>query len=362
MTIGFVIFSTVVHGAQKRVIKMALSSNNKFFNSYLILNQNLYEQALLDSELNNIINNNKDNIKIVRDSFFSIPFLGNFLILFKLILIGRKIKCDFFHSFLSARYISSFLTFFRYKVVIELASPDAGIDLVNKYPKFKFLFKRLYKINCVTKTVYDIVMNKMPSSANLRNITYMDLPFTDVDTISNNQFKEKENTIIYASRFIERKNVVLFAETIKKIITAYPEWTVKILGSGPLEHKLKTILKEEITNKQVSICYSSTIISDFLKSKIIVSYIYPDNYPSQSLFEAMACGNAVIVSNNGLSYKFVQGKNGLISEKDSYHKDIEYLMRNNDELENMMRNSVDFYKDQFDVNNYFFQLKQRCYE
>jgi glycosyltransferase involved in cell wall biosynthesis len=75
---------------------------------------------------------------------------------------------------------------------------------------------------------------------------------------------------------------------------------VYVCGSGPLESEIRRDFAA-ITNHRVHIQYERDPIRILLKSKVFVSLQVVDNYPSQSLLEAMACGCAIIATDVGLT-------------------------------------------------------------
>jgi glycosyltransferase involved in cell wall biosynthesis len=75
---------------------------------------------------------------------------------------------------------------------------------------------------------------------------------------------------------------------------------VHVCGSGPLESEIRRDFAA-ITGHRVHIQYEQDPFRILLKSKVFVSLQDVDNYPSQSLLEAMACGCAIIATDVGLT-------------------------------------------------------------
>src|SRR5690554_3469319 len=70
LRVAYCIFGSKIHGAEKRVVKLALSENEfkrEKIDSYLIMNLELLNSAKEDSELVNLINKNINDILIIAD-------------------------------------------------------------------------------------------------------------------------------------------------------------------------------------------------------------------------------------------------------------------------------------------------------
>ena len=81
-----------------------------------------------------------------------------------------------------------------------------------------------------------------------------------------------------------------------------------------MQKQLEILLADEINTNSVMKIGRVNDISDYLMhSKIYVSLIEPDNYPSQSIFEAMYYGNALVCSNTGDSNKFINNNFSFFS-------------------------------------------------
>jgi glycosyltransferase involved in cell wall biosynthesis len=367
----YCIFGNKIHGAERRVLKLALSKQEfkkENIESLLILNDSLYTAAINDKEMSNLIIDNRDHIVVLKQKLYRISFINKIMLFLqfsafsiRIQKIANRFRADYIHTYLGAFYLGYFLSLTRNNIIIELTSPDVAGAFAKNFKNRRWLYKKLHRINCVTPSVYNRFMLQLPSEHGLQNISYMALPFTEVKTASSGLIKAKENTVIYASRFIERKNALLFALIMKELVKEVPGWRFKLLGSGPLESKIKAVLKEEIKNGVAYVGYTNDIISEFKKSRITASFIEPDNYPSQSLFEAMACGNAIIVSDIGLSKIFVGGDNGILSKEDSHQTNLKSLMENKKNTNEMGLNSIKYYSYKFSSEEYYKELMRKCY-
>jgi len=123
------------------------------------------------------------------------------------------------------------------------------------------------------------------------------------------EVSKKKKMLVSACRFIRRKNVPLLAKSIAGVIDRLPEWEFFIFGQGEQQQEIVDALEKWIERGRVHVGYSDNTLSALAESSIYVSLIEPDNYPSQSILEAMACGNAILLSNTGVSSNFISDRN-----------------------------------------------------
>ena len=138
--------------------------------------------------------------------------------------------------------------------------------------------------------------------------------FTDYETFV--PAKEKSNLVSYVGRFIPGKAPFLFVESVKALLSNAPrvaeDWTFVMLGEGPLKEKVRRyVISSGLNDKlQLETAYSS---ADLLsKSKIYASLYLHTNYPSQSLLEAMATENAIVVTNDEDTRRLIDENCGIL--------------------------------------------------
>lgn len=121
--------------------------------------------------------------------------------------------------------------------------------------------------------------------------------------------------IVFAGRLIPEKNPILLLQALAILNFQSPEilngWEVLILGKGPLESVIKNMLTSKGLQRLVSVKAVGCIEELLRCSRIFVSLQETENYPSQSLLEAMAAGNAVIATNVGETKRLVTEQTGI---------------------------------------------------
>src|SRR5690606_28342446 len=99
---------------------------------------------------------------------------------------------------------------------------------------------------------------------------------------------------------ISRKNPVIAAKAFVDLANEFDDWEFLFFGDGPLSPEIKDIFKNSQKNAKF-IGSSVDLKNELYDSYAFVSLIEPDNYPSQSVLEAMSLGNLLIISDTGYS-------------------------------------------------------------
>lgn len=118
--------------------------------------------------------------------------------------------------------------------------------------------------------------------------------------------------IAFAARLEPDKNPMMFLEAAKIIHTKYPDIKFHLMGEGTLVNELEGFIRENNLESIVTFRFHKNPPDVFSGTSIFVSLQSGTNYPSQSVLEAMACGNAIIASNTGDTNLFINETNGLL--------------------------------------------------
>ncbi len=182
---------------------------------------------------------------------------------------------------------------------------------------FKFYEKISQKNNFVFDCLSENIAKELSKSIviNKKAIYISSNSFIDFEN-TDNCFSQKEDLVCFAARFEQKKGVDLLLNAITYVLEL--EKTIKffILGYGPMEKQIYDFLESNNLSDRVSVKYVEDIKPILSKSKIFLSLQLEENYPSQSLLEAMACKNVIIATNVGLTYKLVDNLCGKLVIKD----------------------------------------------
>ena len=193
----------------------------------------------------------------------------------------------------------------NWPVVYEVTSPDVA-DRVDHHT-----VARASAVLCVSLSVEARLRANLGRAADATTIKHMTLPFTEAIAPPE---RVKDDLIVSASRFIARKNVHVFAAALREVLPKLPGWQAAILGRGD-EAPIRAALGPLDGDQRIFIGHVNGIGDYVARSKILVSLIEPDNFPSQSVMEAMTAKNALILSDTGNSKRFLPGdppENGIL--------------------------------------------------
>lgn len=140
--------------------------------------------------------------------------------------------------------------------------------------------------------------------------------FTDMEKYRPIYPKRKE--IVFLGRLIECKGIMLFAEAVVSISDEIRAkgFICNVYGSGNQEKEIIRIIEEhgctDIVHIQGHINDSAEALH---RSMIFCSLQTYGNYPSQSLLEALACGNYCIVTDVSDSHLLIKDSFGSLIEQ-----------------------------------------------
>lgn len=237
--------------------------------------------------------------------------------------------------------------------LFEVTSPDIADQLVCSYPE-------IIPEEVLMHAVSPSVAASLRKRFNNRRIIEAPILFPSIDPIESRkpEIEKKEKRIVFAHRLIPRKNGQLFAKVARRFLAVHPDWRVAIRGKGPDESKMREELNAEILEGKVEFGYVTDIQADLYRSSIFVSIISPDNYPSQSIVEAMIAGNALLLSETGQSCEMFLDGNGDSSplDEDSVVACLKSLVSDAEKLNAMCRRSNEIASEKFSQARYLQHL------
>lgn len=120
--------------------------------------------------------------------------------------------------------------------------------------------------------------------------------------------------IAFASRLEPDKNPMLYLEAAREVLKEFPAVKFHLLGEGSLVNEINDYIAANDLKENINFEFHNNPPEIFSRSSIFVTLQSGTNYPSQSVLEAMACGNAVIASRRGDTELFINKNNGMMVE------------------------------------------------
>jgi len=176
--------------------------------------------------------------------------------------------------------------------------------------------------------------------------------FTDLTNCRSTERKEK--WVAFVGRFEEIKNPLLLARAIPTVLTHQPHARFYFIGDGALQNKLVTFVDKNDLAPFVQIEFLADPTTVLARSSVFVSLQNEENYPSQSLLEAMACGNAIVATDVGETWRLVDQANGrrVAADVDAVAEAITGLLENAD-LPTMQQASRNRILQQHTAENFY---------
>lgn len=121
----------------------------------------------------------------------------------------------------------------------------------------------------------------------------------------------KEPWVVFAGRLVEEKNPLLFLEALPAVSRAVPDARFWLLGEGPLSKPVAELVARLGLSPVVTVGFEPDPAPVLGRALVFVSLQRQDNYPSQSLLEAMSAGAAVVATDVGLTWQLVDEETGI---------------------------------------------------
>lgn len=144
----------------------------------------------------------------------------------------------------------------------------------------------------------------------LHKVTTSPCSFTDVERYSGVAVKDID--IVFAGAFNAEKNPLLFVDALASLRRRGIPFAAVMAGGGPQGESVKERVRAAGLRDEVAVGPIADMSSVFARSRIFVSLQQNENYPSQSLIEAMVARNAVVASDVGETRRLVTPDTGIV--------------------------------------------------
>jgi glycosyltransferase involved in cell wall biosynthesis len=206
--------------------------------------------------------------------------------------------------------------FLKYKLIYSYN--DSAMNMIDKniFEIFNsseyWVLKKADKIDFLSSAIVELY-NKKIGLIEKNRFTVTPNSFIDYENYFPNP--QKENNVIFLSRLWPNKNPLLFLQSIDSFNHQYKDISgisFYIIGEGGLEEEIKKYIQQNKLSNAYFIGKTLEPWKYLRKSRVFVSLQQINNYPSQSLIEAMACENAIIASDVGETRMLVSENEGIL--------------------------------------------------
>jgi len=170
-----------------------------------------------------------------------------------------------------------------------------------------FCLRRYDLIDCLSPQIRDYLLRNGISAKKI-----MVAPNSFVNVQRYRPAAKNTDSVVFATRLHSFKNPGLFVDAMERAHEAHPHVEFFLLGKGPLSEHIAgrlSALRSDIIAHYSFMWDTSAVLN---ASLINVHLQQEDNYPSQSLLEGMASGNAIIATDVGLTRRLVDEGNGIL--------------------------------------------------
>lgn len=349
----FAILSLGYGGAEKRITEIASAYLSKS-QGYLLINGEQKVASQRKDQTKTAISNLEKNHQLIATPIPRIKSV-TFRRLTSLLLASFELlkkRPSHTHLALGAILLAPIAKLTRSHVTIEITSPD-NANFVQKFKNVILPFTD--NIIYVSESIRISLNTNIKIPARIKQDVYAH-PFFKIRQLPD---IKKERLVTFCARLIPRKNGILFARSIKLALeTTDTPFEVAIIGDGPDRPYIEEILKQEIDDGRVTVGPSPNPTDIINRSSVFVSLIQPENYPSQSILEAMNCQNYLILSNSPLSTRFMQDNGITVAlNEESVASEIIQAMRDIDKTTESGKNSLEFLRSAYSSDLIIHQLR-----
>jgi glycosyltransferase involved in cell wall biosynthesis len=187
--------------------------------------------------------------------------------------------------------------------------PDMKKLWYRKYYSFNYALENCDLVDFLSPYVMEGV-KKLGVKLTDERIRISPCSFIDYTKCSVGEKRKME--IAFSSRLEPDKNPMLYLDAASELLKKYPDIKFHLLGEGTLVKEIKEFIDKNNLKDKIIFQFHKNPPEILKETTIFISLQTGTNYPSQSVLEAMACGNSIIASNRGDTKLFINEQNGIL--------------------------------------------------
>ncbi|MCX8080356.1 MAG: glycosyltransferase [Bacteroidia bacterium] len=269
-------------------------------------------------------------------------------------------------------YSVSVLPFYRPKLVLNIVNCMIPYILQDKKSEQYISYKRRFviepekiKFNGVMswyEKFYEVIQNENV----LKDAVFYAIKSRFVDDSKFYPVFPKKKIIVFASRLTNQKKPDWFVHAVKYLYDynyeTIKEWKFELYGQGELKDEIDDLINSYNLSGFLTLKHSPDLSEVFSTSACYVSTQDYENFPSLSMMEAMACGNAIIARNVGQTHYLLQENfNGYYLCEDSPEglakTILKFIQLPEEEKYRLQSNSVKLIKEKHNFQNFKEQME-----
>lgn len=373
-------------GAQIRYLSLFKEIYERKNDYYLVLNRKLYDLAIetgyLTKETNKILILEVDRFKKVNDhtsiinpatkSLKNKPIikalrkkknqLKGFKKFIKYTMALNKIFKSKKPGYVYAIWIGGMIAWplkYKFKFKLVYSYMDSGFSSLDSFLNAPLKsevnpLRQAHIIDFLSEDLFKILKQKVNLNKKTK-IAITPCSFKNYENISASS--KKFNQVVFSSRLTPIKNPLLFLKSIKILSQNYPaDDSIEfiILGDGSCMPELVAFKEAHNLSNVIFKGQVDNPVDYLRQSRVFVSIQQTNNYPSQSLLEAMACENAIIASDVGETRKLITEKEGFLVtlNPEEIAEAINLLMQNNKLCRELGRNAREKAINEHNIDKY----------
>jgi glycosyltransferase involved in cell wall biosynthesis len=168
------------------------------------------------------------------------------------------------------------------------------------------------------------------------------------NTVENLEENDRDIDLCFVARLVPLKGIELLFDALADIASPL---NIHICGDGPMRDYINAKL-EGMGNHNVHVGYCEDPINTLSRSKVFLSLQTHNNYPSQSVFEAIKSGCLVIATDVGETRKILNDENSLlVKDKAMLISAIEMALENDEMRKSLIKESEKVF-DKHNIENF----------